>query len=63
MHNDKDEQLLLETVGDAIGRCLPDRIQKSEPAGLWCGRFVGFVTGWLVVKKAAELLFGKDEKK
>ena len=58
MHNDKP---LLETIGDKIGDELPAGLHKSEGFAYGLGTICGFLSGWLVVKKAAELLFTKEK--
>ncbi len=63
MCDDKDEQPLLETVGDKIGEQLPERLRNSEGFAYGLGTICGFLSGWFIVRKAAELLFGKDQEK
>ena len=50
MCDEPEHKSLLETVGDEICKCLPERLRNDEKFVYHFGQLLGFAAGWIVGK-------------
>ena len=63
MSDEPDDKSPLETLGDQICECLPERLRNDKKFAYRFGQLCGFAAGWFVGKKVIELLFPRGDKK
>ena len=63
MSDEPEHKTLLETVGDEICECLPEKLRNDKKFVHGLGMLCGFAAGWFVGKKVIELLFPKGDDK
>ena len=63
MSDEHEHKTMLETVGDQICECLPERLRNDKKFAYRFGQLLGFTAGWIVGRKIVELLFPKRDDK
>ncbi len=63
MSDEPEHKTLLETVGDHICECLPERLRNDKKFAYRSGQLCSFAAGWFFGKKVIELLFPKGDDK
>ena len=63
MSDEPERKSLTEIIGDQISEFLPENLEEARKVAYRIGQVCGFVIGWIVVKKAIELLFPKGDDK
>lgn len=63
MCDEPDNKPLLETIGDGIRDCLPERLRDDERFAHGLGSVCGLAAGWVVGKTVIKWFFGKGDEK
>ena len=63
MCDEPEHRSLLETIGDAVYECLPEKLQKNETFACNFGCVCGFIAGCIITKKAIDWLFPRGDDK